>query len=173
HRHPASKQKIPIPRSVATPAGRLLETSAQRESDRVALERYAPAGVLINADGQVLQFRGDTSPYLKPPTGRASFSVLKMAREGLLLPLRAALRQSKNTNRVVRRENVCVNQNGRTRIAHLEILPLKNLQDRCYLIFFRETSHLGRPPFGPGEGEAARGARERGGLTPSKAAKGT
>src|SRR5207247_10125182 len=65
----------------------------------------------VNAEWQVLQFRGDTSPYLKPPTGRASFNVLKMAREGLFLPLRAALNKAKQANRTVRRENMRVNQN--------------------------------------------------------------
>ena len=32
---------------------------------------------------QILQFRGPTGAYLEPPTGKASFDVLKMAREGL------------------------------------------------------------------------------------------
>ncbi len=53
----------------------------QKEADRILLGRYAPAGVLVNSNLEVLQFRGRTSPYLEPPTGEASFNLLKMARE--------------------------------------------------------------------------------------------
>src|SRR5256885_1007771 len=55
------------------PEGLHGDLKALREADRVTLARYAPPGVLVNAGLQVLQFRGDTSPYLKPPTGKASF----------------------------------------------------------------------------------------------------
>src|SRR5512134_3565744 len=89
------------------------ELNAQREADRVTVNRFAPPGVLINAELQILQFRGPTSAYLQPPpTGKATFDVLKMAREGLMLPLRAALNKAKRENKTVRRENVRVQQNG-------------------------------------------------------------
>ena len=117
--------------------------NVQREADRVALSRYAPASVLINADCQVLQFRGDTSAYLKPPSGHATFNVLKMARDGLMLPLRAALNQAKKENKAVRRENVRVPQDGKMRSVNFDVVPLKNLKERCYLIFFEEGKERG------------------------------
>ena len=49
------------------------ELNAQREADRVTVNQFAPPGVLINAELQILQFRGPTSAYLEPPTGKASF----------------------------------------------------------------------------------------------------
>ena len=64
--------------------------------------------MLVNAELQILQFRGPTGAYLEPPTGKASFDVLKMAREGLMLPLRAAINQAKKENKSVRKENVRV-----------------------------------------------------------------
>ena len=42
----------------------------QREADRVILGRYAPAGVLVNEDLEILQFRGRTGDYLEPPRAR-------------------------------------------------------------------------------------------------------
>ena len=59
--------------------------------------------MLVNAELQVLQFRGATGPYLEPPTGKASFDVLKMAREGLMLPLRTAINKAKKDEQAVRR----------------------------------------------------------------------
>src|SRR3989441_1043790 len=71
-----------------------------------------------------------------PPRGRATFNVLKMAREGLMLPLRTAINKVKKENQRVRKEDVRVNQNGESRITNLEVIPLKNLKDPSFLIMF-------------------------------------
>ena len=55
------------------------------EADRVILQAYGPAGVLINEQMDILQFRGDTSHYLRPAPGKASLNLLHMGREGLLM----------------------------------------------------------------------------------------
>jgi two-component system CheB/CheR fusion protein len=115
------------------------ELTSQREADRVTLNTYAPPGVLVNADLQILQFRGPTSGYLEPPTGKASFDVLKMARGGLMLPLRAAINKAKKENKAARKENVRFEQNGETRAVNLVVVPLRNLRERCYLILFDAT----------------------------------
>lgn len=114
------------------------ELNAQREADRVTLSRCAPPGVLIDAELEILQFRGDTSAYLKPPVGTATLNIVKMARDGLVQPLRAALDHARKKNKVTRTENIRVNQNGYTRMVNIEIIPLKNLKERSYLILFEE-----------------------------------
>jgi two-component system, chemotaxis family, CheB/CheR fusion protein len=117
------------------------ELSAQREADRVAVNQFAPPGVLINAENQVLQFRGATGAYLNPPSGKATFDVLKMAREGLTMPLRAAINEAAKENKTARRENVRVHrdgESGETRTINVEVIPLKNLSERCFLVVFEE-----------------------------------
>lgn len=121
------------------------EISAQREADRVTVLRFAPPGVLINAELQILQFRGATAAYLQPPTGKASFDVLKMAREGLMLPLRGAIQEAKKSNQIARRQRVRMKQSGGARMVDLEVIPLKNLRERCFLILFADASHAARP----------------------------
>jgi two-component system CheB/CheR fusion protein len=115
------------------------EIKAQREADRVMVAQFAPAGVLINAELRILQFRGSTDAWLQPPSGKASFDVLKMAREGLMLPLRAAINKAKKKNKTVRRENVRVRQDGEAREVNVEVIPLKNLPERYFLILFQEA----------------------------------
>ncbi|HET9220835.1 MAG TPA: CheR family methyltransferase, partial [Terriglobia bacterium] len=163
-----------VSQSLSAPAGSQTtesfrgEISPEREADRVAVSRFAPCGVLVNADLQVLQFRGTTDAYLQQPTGKASFDVLKMAREGLMLPLRATINKAKNEDRIVRREGIRLPQGNKTRIADIEVIPLRNLKERCFLIVFEETgvrklsgSVFSEPPetrgktAGPGK-EAAR-----------------
>ena len=115
------------------------ELTAQREADRITVNQFAPPGVLVDADLQVLQFRGSTGAFLEPPVGKASFNLLKMAREGLMLPLRAAINEAKKENKSVRRDNVRVQQDGETRTINLEIIPLKNLPEPCFLILFEDA----------------------------------
>ena len=123
----------------ATEAGTLNDYGAQREADRISVSQFAPPGVLINADRQVLQFRGATSAYLESPSGAATFDVLKMARAGLMLPLRAAINQAAKENKPVRRNDVRIEYNGTVRYANLQVIPLKNLREPCFLVLFLDT----------------------------------
>ena len=129
---------LPIGQS-PPPDGSGGELSAQREADRITVNQFAPPGVLIDADMQVLQFRGSTGAFLEPPMGKASFNVLKMAREGLMLPLRAAIEEAKKETKTTRRDNVRVKHNGEDRAVNLEVIPLKNLPDPCFLILFEDV----------------------------------
>lgn len=115
-----------------------VEPNPQREADRVVASQFAPPGVLINADLEVIQFRGSTNTYLEPPTGKASFDVLKMAKRGLMLPLRAAINQAKKENRLVSKTNIRLEGNGRAKTVSIEVIPLKNLREICYLVLFKE-----------------------------------
>ena len=120
------------------------ELNAQREADRITLNRFTPPGVLVNADLQILQFRGATGAYLEPPAGKASFDVLKMARPGLMLALRAAINQAKKDNKTARRDHIRLTQNGETRMVNVEVIPLKNVRERCVLILFEDVEQAER-----------------------------
>lgn len=119
------------------------EIDAEREADRVTVSRFAPPGVLVSGDLQVLQFRGRTGPFLEAPTGKATFDLLRMAAGGLMLPLRAAINAARRENRTVRRENIPVKNGGRTRLVNVEVVPLKNLKDQCFLILFEDAGRDG------------------------------
>ena len=63
-------------------------------AERVLLEDYVPASVLINAEFDVLYIHGRTGKYLEPAAGEASLNLLRMAREGLRMELTAAVRKA-------------------------------------------------------------------------------
>jgi len=120
----------------------------QREADRVLLTRYLPAGVLINENHEVQQFRGDTGRYLAPAQGKASLNVLKMAREGLLVPLRTVLQRARREDAVVREESVRIKMNGGYTDVTLAVIPLgrPNTHERGYWILFENPAPA---PAGP------------------------
>ncbi|HYK42372.1 MAG TPA: chemotaxis protein CheB, partial [Thermoanaerobaculia bacterium] len=123
-------------------------------ADRVVLGRYGPAGVLLNGAYEIVQFRGRTAPYLEPSSGAATLNVFKMAREGLLGPLRTALLKARKGGERVRRENVKVRDNGKFRNVHVEVTPIR--QGASGPIFFlvlfedaRSAAHARQAPPGP------------------------
>jgi two-component system CheB/CheR fusion protein len=145
--------RAPIPEEVLR-----TELHAHHEADRILVNMFAPPGVLIDASLNVLQFRGATDAFLTPPSGKASFQLLKLAREGLVLPLRAAINQARKQNEIVRRRNVHVGDSP-ARTIELQVIPLKNLRERCFLVLFEDPpgrSEALTPPLASGRGRHAR-----------------
>jgi two-component system, chemotaxis family, CheB/CheR fusion protein len=125
-----------------------------KEVEHVLFNRYVPASVVVNAEMEIVQFRGKTGPYLEPPSGQPTFSLSRMAREGLLVDLQAALARAKKTNGSVRKEGVRVKSNGGTRAITLEVIPVRGqgTSERFYVVVFQEQ---------PGEAEATSGVSSR------------
>jgi len=116
-------------------------TSLFREADRAILARFAPVGVIINENLDVLQFRGRTGAFLEPPSGTASLNVLKMAREGLLGDLRAAIAAARKTNEPVRRTNVRVKNNGGSIVANIDVIPFPTpAKETLMIVVFEEAA---------------------------------
>jgi two-component system CheB/CheR fusion protein len=125
------------------------EADPQKEADRLVLDRYGPPGVIIDDALEILHFRGHTGPYLEPLPGVASLSLLKMAREGLALELRAAIHQAKKSGGRVRKEGLTVSRQEPERKVHIEVHPLHataGTQERYFLILFEEAAAPPPPP---------------------------
>jgi two-component system CheB/CheR fusion protein len=137
------------PRAPVAPA----PPDAHKEADRVLLARYAPPGVVVNADMDILSFRGDTAPYLTPAPGKASLNLLKMAREGLIAALRAAFQKARKEKTPVRKPGLNVRSKDGFRDVDLEVIPLKGGSDEegPFLVLFHEAGRGGEPRTGAGE----------------------
>jgi two-component system CheB/CheR fusion protein len=112
----------------------------QQEADRILLEHYAPAGVVVNAEMEIVQFRGRTSAYVEPVPGRASLNLLKMARGGLAEELRTLFKQATKKGSA-RRTEVPFHHNGRSKLMNISVEQLNNgsaPQDAHYLVLFEE-----------------------------------
>jgi two-component system CheB/CheR fusion protein len=113
----------------------------QKEADRIVMEKYGPAGVVINDAMGILHFRGYTGRYLEPPPGEPSFNILKMAREGLRLELRHAIEEARK-GVPVRKDGLLVKSSDHLRHVNLEVIPLKTppAQERSYLVLFEDVT---------------------------------
>ena len=113
-----------------------------REAERVLLGRYTPPGVLVNGDHDILQFRGDTSPYLMPTPGKASLNLLKMLRDGLLIPVRAALTRARKQQMPVREEGVTFTSSEGRQAVNIEVTPVRGPgpAEEGFLVVFEPVS---------------------------------
>src|SRR6185503_8057135 len=112
--------------------------SAQREADRLLLARYAPASLLVDEALNILQFRGETSPYLEHASGPPSLNLQRVARTELIAELSAAVQEARETGAETRREGLSVDER---RDVGLSVIPLQRFgPERCYLIVFQDGS---------------------------------
>ncbi|HYM09286.1 MAG TPA: chemotaxis protein CheB, partial [Bryobacterales bacterium] len=133
----------------------------QKEADRVVLGQYAPPGVVVDSDMRIVQFRGQTSPYLEPAPGEASFHLFRMARPDLAAQLRRAIQQVGSKNTRIRREGLRVERGGQLRDVNLEVVPLRaaGSKERYYLVLFEDAaSPAGEPAEAPSGSAPADGA---------------
>ena len=115
--------------------------TVEREVEHLLVNRFVPASIVVNDQMEIVQFHGKTGAYLEPPAGQPSFSVAKMAREGLLVDLRAALDTAKKTNATVRKEGVHIRSEAGTREVSLEVVPLRGptAHERFYVVVFQDV----------------------------------
>ena len=128
---------------VRAPAELVVPTlDLSRQVDHLLLAQYAPPGVVVNEQLQVLEFRGRTAAYLEPPPGEPQVSLFKMVREGLLSELRVALSRAKREMTTVRREGVRVEVEGATRICNIVVVPIVGApqhKERLFAILFENV----------------------------------
>jgi len=117
------------------------EIDLQKQADVIVWNKYAPAGVMINSELEIIQFRGETSPYLAPAPGKPSFNLLNMASASLRLELRTALIQVKRLDIPVRKEGIQVTEREQLRQLNLEVIPFNAppAKERYFLVLFEDV----------------------------------
>ncbi len=112
----------------------------QLEADHLTAKSFGPPGVLVDAEGHILQFRGHTAAYLEHPSGKGTSELLKMAREGIMMPLRAAINEAKRKNRSAQRKGFRLRENGERCGVTIQVIPLRKAKDWYFLIFFADSN---------------------------------
>ncbi len=130
----------------------------QKDADNIVLSRFGPPGIIVNEHMEILQFRGNTSPFLAPAPGAASLNLMKMAREWLVSDLRLTVQQARKQGGPIRKTGILRRAEGKQTEVAIEVIPVRTPQskDGFFLILFEEAT----APMEP-EGETA-AARKKG-----------
>jgi two-component system, chemotaxis family, CheB/CheR fusion protein len=127
---------------------------ACKEADRILLGRVAPASVLVDPDLQIVQFRGQPGPYIRPASGTASLSVLKMVHPALSPELRRALKPVRGMLKASSKV-VSLDIDGVTIEVRMEVLPIHvaQTQPRHALVMFHPLPAQRKVSEGPAPGK--------------------
>lgn len=122
----------------------------KRAVDRIVLARYVPAGVLCDENLNVLEFRGDTGPYLTQPPGPPSTNLRRLMRPGVFVAVSDMIAQARAELLPVRRTVLDVDmpeQDDAERIGevNLEVIPVPREDE-----LGRPSHGFGGQPHGPG-----------------------
>ena len=119
----------------------------QTLADQLLLQRFAPASVLINPDGDILYITGRTGKYLEPSAGKANMNIYAMAREGLQNELPGAIRKAKQSSEPVKLLNLKIGTNGGTQIVDLTLQLIEKPEaiKGNIIIVFADVADIPRP----------------------------
>jgi len=134
--NPLPKPEVNFPNKyfTATPATRQavddgsLPVNLQQLMDHLVLAHYAPAAVLVNAEGDILYFSGHTGKYLEPSAGKANLNVHAMAREGLRQALTGSIRLALQQLTAVRLEGLQITGESGTHTVNVTVQAIEQVQ---------------------------------------------
>jgi two-component system CheB/CheR fusion protein len=89
-------------------------TNIQTLADQLLLQQFAPAGVLVNENGDILYISGRTGKYLEPAVGKANMNIFAMLRPGFENDFAIAFRKAVMNKEAVVLHHVKIGTNGGT-----------------------------------------------------------
>jgi two-component system CheB/CheR fusion protein len=116
----------PVPAGHGVPdlAVKQKETNFVELTRGILLQSYAPPSVITDREGNTLYVHGDTGNYLRPAPGQASLNIIEMAREGLQIELRKALKAAANKKTPVTARGLSVRTSDGIHRVDLTVRPL-------------------------------------------------
>ena len=113
-------------------------------SQRLLLQAYAPASVLINRKHECLYYFGPADRYLRISAGEASRDVIAMAREGLRSKLRAAIQRAGQEPANILVSDAQMEHDGATIPVRIEIRRAENNGEELLLVSFTDGLRGGK-----------------------------
>jgi two-component system CheB/CheR fusion protein len=125
------------PRGLPIPDG---EPDVRGRADKALLATLAPVGVTINAHYGIVEFRGDTGPYLANRPGRPSLNLLDMIRDDLAGDLRTALAEASRTATAVVFGGIQTGRGKARRAIDLRVIPFDADGALNFVVLFEERA---------------------------------
>lgn len=119
--------------------------------DRLLLDGYAPAAVIINEQRDIVYTSGRTGKYLELPAGVTSVNIVEMARPTLRPALHTAIHKAFGSRQETVHEDVTVEVNGHVQRLDLTVRPMPDV-DPAAGLFVVVFADIGPPISRDGSG---------------------
>lgn len=139
------------------------DSQVQRKADGLLLSRFAPASILVDDRLNIVQFRGQTSPYLEHASGTASLNLHRVAHPGILLQLVPVIKQAQQSGSSVFKSDLRIDTPAGQREGTVEVIPLREPATKTSfcLILFDANSRVQKAEARPEIPESEKDARIR------------
>jgi two-component system CheB/CheR fusion protein len=117
---------------------RVADTDPEKAISKLLLSRFVYPSVVVNKNLIITQFFGQTSQYLEPVAGKASFNILKMVKEELVIELGTLLQHARKTGKSTCKEGISIQNDKVTKEITIEVLPRHTSGDKSFLIVFKD-----------------------------------
>jgi two-component system CheB/CheR fusion protein len=126
-------------------------TNFAEVAQRLLMDRFAPASVLINRKYEICYYFGPCEDYLKPPTGTPTHDLTLMAREGLDTKLRGAVHRAVRDSQTAVVNDVRVKRKDGYHPVRVTVQPVQapRAPDGLLLITFEDEAASQRPTPAP------------------------
>ena len=134
---PLTKIKKDSPMSSVTPETNPVD-NLQAAADRVLLQVYAPAAVVVNSAGDIVYISGRTGKYLEPAAGKANWNFHAMVRDGLRAPLATALKLAATTGETVQLSHLRTQLSDAAQIVDVTVQSIREpaaMKDMLMIVF--------------------------------------
>ena len=153
HVHAGMVERTGGERAAAAPRTTPPVSDIRREAERLLLDKYTPAALIVDSNLQIVHFQGNTGPFLAPASGEPSFHLLRIVRPELLVDTRSAIYSAKRLGTPIHKEGIRFKHNGDSSLVDIHVSPIKprHNAETDYLVVFKETPATRKPPAEPSE----------------------
>jgi chemotaxis methyl-accepting protein methylase/PAS domain-containing protein len=112
--------------------------SLEYQTDQLIQQRYSPAAVLVNSDGDILYISGRTGKYLEPAAGKVNINIHAMAREGLREALSGVILNALQRPQPLHLDGIQVDANGHSQTVNVTVQGIDKpdaLRNRVLVVF--------------------------------------
>ncbi|OXG04391.1 two-component system CheB/CheR fusion protein [Flavobacterium araucananum] len=121
------------------PRKEIIKEDFRKSAEAVLLSNYTPASVIVNEQMDIVHINGSIAEFIELSTGKPTFNLLKMAREGLAFELRNTWHKAKEAGSLIKKEGIQVKSRGTISEVTIEICPLEDTSEPYFLVLFYKS----------------------------------
>lgn len=121
------------------PRKEIIKEDFRKSAEALLLSNYTPASVIVNEQMDIVHINGSIAEFIELSTGKPTFNLLKMTREGLAFELRNTWHKAKESGALVKKEGIQVKSRGTISEVTIEICKLEDTSEPYFLVLFYKS----------------------------------
>ncbi|MNQ04789.1 Phytochrome-like protein cph1 [compost metagenome] len=117
----------------------IIKEDFRKSAETLLLSKYTPASVIVNDQMDIVHINGSIADFIGFSTGKPTFNLLKMAREGLAFELRNTFHKAKEKGTLIKKEGIQLKNKGTISEITIEIQLLEDTSEPYFLVLFYKS----------------------------------